>query len=206
VTYFTTGGRGPLIPEIDEPSLGHITNEPYLEQLHYLNDLSDDDLPTVLSTSYGEDEQSLPKPYAVEVCMLFLSLTSRGVSIIFASGDSGPGSSCASNDGNNTAKYLPVFPATCPYVTSVGGTTGVEPERAASFSSGGFSDYFLQPSYQRDAVQEYVDCHGNSTRKTYYHRYGRATPDVSAQAANYLIVNKGQTVSIGGTRSVIRLP
>lgn len=35
---------------------------------------------------------------------------------------------------------MPGFPATCPFVTAVGGTVQI-PEIAASLSGGGFSDY-----------------------------------------------------------------
>jgi len=43
-----------------------------------------------------------------------------------------------------------------PFVTSVGGTTGVNPEKAIAFSGGGFSRYFSQPSYQTGAVSAYI--------------------------------------------------
>jgi hypothetical protein len=43
-----------------------------------------------------------------------------------------------------------------PFVTAVGGTTHVNPEVAASFSGGGFSNYFSRPSYQDDAVLSYL--------------------------------------------------
>ena len=81
-------------------------------------------LPNVLSTSYGEDEQSVPEAYAKSVCNLYAQLGSRGVSVMFSSGDSGVGSACQTNDGRNTTKFQPQFPASCPWVTSVGGTKG----------------------------------------------------------------------------------
>jgi hypothetical protein len=43
-----------------------------------------------------------------------------------------------------------------PFVTAVGGTTGVNPEVAASLSGGGFSNYFTRPSYQDVAVSSYL--------------------------------------------------
>lgn len=36
---------------------------------------------------------------------------------------------------------MDIFPATCPYVTAVGGTPDVMPETAWNASSGGFSNY-----------------------------------------------------------------
>jgi tripeptidyl-peptidase-1 len=43
-----------------------------------------------------------------------------------------------------------------PFVTAVGGTTGVNPEKAASLSGGGFSNYFARPSYQNTTVANYL--------------------------------------------------
>ena len=133
----------------------------------------------------------MPKDYAIRVCKefcllgksdfikqlsdvndLFVCLPctgSRGVSVIFSSGDSGVGDGnpnpatqqCFSNDGTNKTIFLPQFPASCPLfvmsttvsphicshrsccmdsVTTVGGTQGI-PEIAAPFSGGGFSNY-----------------------------------------------------------------
>lgn len=44
-----------------------------------------------------------------------------------------------------------------PFVTAVGGTTGIEPETAISFSGGGFSNYFSQPPYQAKDVTAYIE-------------------------------------------------
>ena len=44
----------------------------------------------------------------------------------------------------------------CPFVTAVGGTKGINPETAVSFSGGGFSRYFAAPSYQTTAVNTFL--------------------------------------------------
>ena len=54
-----------------------------------------------------------------------------------------------------------ITPNVGPYVTSVGGTNGTSPERAAFFSGGGFSNYFSRPSYQSDAVSTFLDALGD---------------------------------------------
>ncbi|EON68558.1 hypothetical protein W97_07816 [Coniosporium apollinis CBS 100218] len=145
--FYSTPGRGELVPDLDQPTQSDNLNEPYLEFFTYLLSLPDGQLPQTLTTSYGENEQSVPEPYARRVCDMAGQLGLRGVSVIFASGDSGVGSACRTNDGTNATRFMPVFPASCPYVTSVGGTYGVEPERAIAFSSGGFSDLFPRPAY-----------------------------------------------------------
>ncbi len=76
------------------------------------------------------------------------AITTANTSEMFSSGDTGVGSACLTNDGKNTTRFLPIFPAACSYVTSVGATRYVEPEVAVSFSSGGLSDHFPRPEYK----------------------------------------------------------
>lgn len=70
----------PLVPTDDEPG-PESSNEPYLEFLTYLLDQPDEALPQTLSTSYGEEEQSVPADYALKVCNMFMQLGARGVSV-----------------------------------------------------------------------------------------------------------------------------
>ncbi|KAI1650197.1 subtilisin-like protein [Daldinia loculata] len=198
IRYYSNGGRGPLVPDLDQPNPNTGSNEPYLEYLTYLLDLPDEELPHTLTTSYGEDEQSVPKTYVEKVCTMFGQLGARGVSVLFSSGDTGPGSACQTNDGKNTTRLLPIFPAACPYVTAVGGTVGVEPEQAVSFSSGGFSDIFPRPDYQKAAVDAYIGTIG-ATFEGLYNPSGRGFPDVAAQGRNFNVISQGSVIKVGGT-------
>jgi tripeptidyl-peptidase-1 len=73
-------------------------------------------IPQTISTSYGDDEQTVPQDYAESVCNLFAQLGSMGVSVLFASGDIGVGGgSCHSNDGTNSVKFIPIFPPSCAF-------------------------------------------------------------------------------------------
>ncbi|KAI0870339.1 subtilisin-like protein [Hypoxylon argillaceum] len=198
ITYYSTGGRGDLVPDLDQPDANDSSNEPYLELLTYLLRQPNSKLPHTITTSYGEDEQSVPKEYVKKVCTLFGQLGARGVSVLFSSGDTGPGSACQTNDGKNTTRLLPIFPAACPYLTSVGGTVGVAPERAVPFSSGGFSDIFARPLYQETAVSTYL--HGiGSTFAGLYNPSGRGFPDVAAQGRGFVVVSRGAALSVAGT-------
>ncbi|KAF8268719.1 Pro-kumamolisin, activation domain-containing protein [Lactarius quietus] len=69
------------------------SNEPYLEWLEVMIQLPS--LPQTISTSYGVNEQTFPPDYAKSVCDLFAQLGSRGVSLLFASGDEGVGGGTA---------------------------------------------------------------------------------------------------------------
>ncbi|KAH9482944.1 Tripeptidyl-peptidase sed3 [Psilocybe cubensis] len=170
-TFFSTAGRPPFIPDVKTPTN---TNEPYGDWLDFVLSLKNP--PLTISTSYGDDEQTVPESFARRTCEQFAQLGARGVSVLFSSGDSGVGdgvsnpnapTKCLSNDGKNTTKFLPAFPAS---VTAVGGTAHI-PEvavaRGTFFSGGGFSEY--------------------------------AYPDVSAQSDRYRIFLAGRPVLIGGT-------
>lgn len=160
--------------------------------------LSDSELPQTLTTSYGEEEQSVPRDFALKVCNMFMQLGARGVSVLFSSGDSGPGDSCKSNVDNTTTTFGPNFPAGCPYVTAVGATTASSPERGVSFSSGGFSIYHEQPAYQSEVVSAYLDSIGN-TYAGLFNRTGRGIPDVAAQGNAFIVVSGGRTGLVSGT-------
>ncbi|KAL3493384.1 peptidase S8/S53 domain-containing protein [Aspergillus germanicus] len=198
VTEFSTGGRGKLVPDLSQPDPNDNSNEPYLEFLQGVLKLDQAQLPQVISTSYGENEQTIPESYARAVCNLYAQLGSRGVSVLFSSGDSGVGSSCVTNDGKNTTHFPPQFPASCPWVTSVGGTNGTAPEAGVYFSSGGFSDLFPRPSWQDGAVSGFLAELG-TVQSAYFNRSGRAFPDVAAQATNYAVYDKGVVKLYDGT-------
>lgn len=175
--------------------------EPFLELASHLLNLDDARLPTVVSISYGANEQLFPRPYAQQVCDMFGQLGTRGVSVVVSSGDMGPGASCEANDGTQTPKFIPSFPASCPYVTSVGATVGIAPETAADFSAGGFSEYFARPEWQDDAVEEYLQLLGEKWTG-YYNPRGRGFPDVAAQGVNHSFWNHGEHDLFSGTRFV----
>jgi tripeptidyl-peptidase-1 len=191
ITSWSTGGQPPFIPDISTPEN---TNEPYLTWVNYL--LKQRHIPQVISTSYGEPEQTIPRSYAERVCRQFAQVGARGTTLFFSSGDRGIGgtNTCFTNDGKNTYKFQPDFPASCPYVTTVGATMNFEPEESAYrpsrnvsgvfrdlYSSGsGFSDYFVRPKYQDHVVPKYIKALGDQY-KGLYNTTGRAYPDLAAQ-------------------------
>ncbi|KAH9161681.1 subtilisin-like protein [Lactarius sanguifluus] len=119
-------------------------DDQYLAWVDYMLNL--DEIPQTISTSYSNYESDFPLDYARAVCDLFMQLGARGVSVLFSSGNDGVGAGDYIIDGN--VRFRPTFPASCPWVTTVGGTTRYEPEIAAAISGGGFSDYFKRPDYQ----------------------------------------------------------
>lgn len=95
--------------------------------------------------------------------------------------------------------YTPAFPASCPWVTTVGGTRYVEPELAVSFSGGGFSDLFPRPEWQNTTIATYLAEKADPAFKQYYNTSGRAYPDVSAQGVNFHVFLQGSDELISGT-------
>lgn len=181
----------------------------------------------VISISYGGAEASLPISYQRRQCSEFMKLGLQGVSVVVASGDSGVmqrgGDPRPSNClGNNDKVFAPGFPATCPYLTTVGGTylpPGADASKnqevaTTSFASGGgFSNIYKQADYQKEAVENYFKSSSAPDYKFYksvdnssfadgggiYNRIGRAYPDVSAIADNILIYNMNIPTLVGGT-------
>jgi tripeptidyl-peptidase-1 len=135
-----------------------------------------------------------------------MKLGLQGVSIIYASGDSGVG--CADTNGT---QFAPFFPATCPYVTSVGatqvnqGAAITDVESAASdpinefYSGGGFSNRFAAPSYQSSALATFFAGHKPPYASSVYNASGRGFPDVSALGQNIINISGGQQILQAGT-------
>ncbi|KAI0062179.1 subtilisin-like protein [Artomyces pyxidatus] len=150
-------------------------------------------IPNVLSTSYGFNEFNLPISIATTLCNAYAQVGARGTSVFFSSGDGG----VSGSQSTVCTTFVPTFPSTCPYVTSVGGTQGVT-ESAAPFSSGGFSNYFPIPSYQAAFVKNYVSGLG-SKYAGLFNSSGRAFPDVSAAGTNVVIAWNDQFGLVDGT-------
>jgi len=156
-----------------------------------------DFVPPTITTSYGNYEHLYPIDHVTYICFLLAQLSARGVSLLFATGDHGVGNgNCRSNDG--TVRFTPLFPATCPYVTAVGGTTNYMPEVAASLSGGGFSNYFLRPPYQQLAVPTFLQTLGH-LYSGLYNSSGRGIPDIAAQAIKIPLFLNGEEYPTHGT-------
>jgi tripeptidyl-peptidase-1 len=120
----------------------------------------------VISISYGGQEADLPASYQQRQCNEYMKLGLQGISILVASGDSGvagpAGDGSANGCLNGGTVFSPDFPASCPYITTVGATllTGnvkTDSETAVTRfpSGGGFSNIYPIPSYQANAVASY---------------------------------------------------
>lgn len=168
-----------------------------------------------------------PEEYTRRVNLEFAKLSLRGVTLVASSGDSGPnGRSNVECQGPNP--FRPVFPTDSPYVLSVGGNIVIDPilanqsdpelpsgcydtscvvggeERNCDFdrcgwtAGGGFSNYFNMPWWQYPSIEDYLS---GPTEKpsVYFNREGRAYPDVSMVAHNYMVWIAGFAQGVDGT-------
>ncbi|KAJ6526040.1 subtilisin-like protein [Mycena capillaripes] len=160
-----------------------------------------DNPPSVVTTSYGPMENQFESSVAKKICDSYMALGARGISVLFASGDGGVRGShdnssipgvCESN------VFLPVFPASCPYVTAVGATQGFNPEVATNLTGGGFSNLFQRPWYQTQAVDSFLKTIPPDFAGT-FNKSGRGYPDVAVQGSGLDFVFEGITITSAGT-------
>jgi len=157
--------------------------EPFLDWVIGLESLSE--IPYVHTVSYGDDEPSVTFSYAKRVDEEFRKIATRGISILFASGDDGAG--CQSGG----KRFMPNWPASSPYVTAVGGTS-LDPfltghEHTNYISGGGFSDRYPAQDWQKDAISSYIK-KAKLPDQSFWNATGRAYPDISALSSGYTVV------------------
>eukprot|EP01029_Cantina_marsupialis_P007018 TRINITY_DN17730_c0_g1_i1.p1 TRINITY_DN17730_c0_g1~~TRINITY_DN17730_c0_g1_i1.p1 ORF type:complete len:481 (+),score=116.96 TRINITY_DN17730_c0_g1_i1:52-1494(+) len=158
---------------------------------------NDKDTAMVHSVSYGNDEaQQSSEDYMDRCNVEFKKAAALGISIIFASGDQG----VYGREEQKDNVFHPDFPAGSPYITSVGGTEfktdSIGEETATSWSGGGFSNHFAMPSFQKAAVDTYLnDPSANLPPQNMWNRAGRAYPDVAALSGSknrYCVAHAGK--------------
>ena len=142
----------------------------------------------------------------------------QGVTVLAASGDSG----VSGDDDKPLCGYNPDFPASSPYVTSVGATQGPEwgmKEIACSgpncgyTSGGGFSNIYPTPSWQRTHTDRYFNLLSSNGRSPFinasykgtsypygkYNSKGMGYPDVSLLGVKYLTAINASFFPLDGT-------
>ncbi|KAK4120474.1 subtilisin-like protein [Parathielavia appendiculata] len=190
--------------------------------------------PNVLSISYAWPETDYPTDYLERQCLEFLKLGLQGVTVIVATGDAGvashpdgycvdPLTGAASNTMTNSGDFVPSWPATCPWVTAVRGTT----QQASSDVDGDVvvawrnlpSASLKQPSVNNVSEVAFRRVLHNQTRSSAggfsrvflrpeyqqqavaykFNPTGRAYPDVAALATGYRVVTSGRLKTVHGT-------
>ncbi|KIM47038.1 hypothetical protein M413DRAFT_268272 [Hebeloma cylindrosporum] len=182
--------------------------------------------PLVVSNSQAAHEYFFSEFYLKRQCNEFAKLGMMGVTILYAAGNTGVAGQrgyCLDDNGSlnlNGTNFTPNWPASCPWVTVVGGTQ-VKPSAASSNTStagshpeevwnqdltsgffessgGGFSNHFDSPAYQHSAVQAYLKALGKDG-KGKFNAKGRAYPDLSANANMFVNIDNGAISIDSGT-------
>lgn len=172
----------------------------------------------VIATSYAYNEADLTARYEMRQCNEYAKLGLAGTTVIYAAGDYG----VAGNNENciePTNKTLnsgagglfnPAFPASCPFVTTVGATqikpngSVRDPEVAIQTkirSGGGFSNVFGLPKYQAGAVGSWFSTSNTPYGADRFNNSGlsRGYPDISANGANFVTAVDGLFTQVTGT-------
>ncbi|KAK1963595.1 subtilisin-like protein [Colletotrichum sublineola] len=120
--------------------------------------------------------------------------------------------------------FASVFPASCPWITTVGGTQFVPhnltwaegakfPAETAlddntTTSGGGFSRLSSAPWYQAGLTHEYLTGAKGAldlAKEGYFNAEGRGYPDISAMSLNYLVNLYGDYRAVKGTSTAVPL-
>ena len=176
--------------------------------------------PHVFSISYGTVEAALTSIEKLLFDFEAKKLGIQGVTILASSGDTGVAGDAASFYGTLLCGYNPDFPASSPFVTSIGATQGPEvatkevacEARNSGFTTGGgFSNFYDTPAWQKRAVDQYLASiaakrpfTNNSKRvggypSPSYNDKGRGFPDLAMLGVNFLMVDNATWFPASGT-------
>jgi len=179
---------------------------PFLDWLIALS--STPNAPYVHSVSYGDIETDSPYSVMMRFNSEAMLLGLRGISVIVASGDDGVANFIARQNAS-ACGFNPSYPASAPYVTTVGATQGPEMNQTeiactsvtngGITTGGGFSGVYPQPSYQAQAVATYLATGPNLPPTNLFNTSGRAYPDVSVMGHSYITVGGGNFQGADGT-------
>ncbi|KJA23155.1 hypothetical protein HYPSUDRAFT_201701 [Hypholoma sublateritium FD-334 SS-4] len=187
--------------------------------------------PNVVSNSQAVDEHAYTAFYRQRQCNEFAKLGLMGVTVLYSAGNTGTSGTntglsgtqsgyCIDENGSvnlNATNFNPAWPASCPWITAVGGTQvkanatiGHAPEEVWNqdltmgfFESGGggFSNHFPTPDYQKTAVDAYLKflAKNDPTTLRNFNTKGRAYPDISANANSFFHTENGSAAIDSGT-------
>ncbi|CAK4974138.1 unnamed protein product [Aphanomyces euteiches] len=156
--------------------------EPFLAFMQDVNSITPP--PSVVSISYADDECAMPRGYMEAVDYEFKKAGLRGTTIVASSGDNGVvGSPLLSYCGSPVCSvYQPQYPASSPFVLSVGATTlsneALSVRNGGAITTGaGFSNYVNRSrvfDFQSSFVNPLIQAMPSAAP---FNAFGRAYPD-----------------------------
>jgi len=193
VQYITGVGTGTPTWSVFTGGYNNTGQEPFLTWIQDMMALGNS--PWIHSVSYGDVESSISLSYADRLNVEFQKFGVSGRTVFIAAGDDG--TSCT----DSCDAFIPDWPTSSPYITSVGGTdpnSKTSPWNVWPDGGGGFSNYYSQPSYQSNAVSEYLQSSA-APPTSFFNSSGRAYPDVAAFANNVQVEYMGSPIPVAGT-------
>jgi tripeptidyl-peptidase-1 len=184
----------------------------YQDVVMYLTSLVNPPKVLVLPT-INTYEADVSPTYILAFNYLAIQLGVMGVTLIVSAGNDGAPSSRI-NGKPSICAYTPLFPASSPYVLTVGATQGPEvgssevtAQRSSDGTSvpfttgGGFSLRNPRPAWQNNAVSSYITTVRGTTNQPSigYSTSGRGYPDISAMGNKYLIRTGSILTSVSTT-------
>ena len=189
VQFIMTTGRNVDTWFVSTSELANHNQEGFLTWI--IGQVNRTDSPLVHSVSYGDFEDTIPLDFKNRMEVEFQKFGVSGRTVFFASGDEG-----VDCKGVFKRHFNPMWPASSPFVTTVGGAVSLS--EAWKEGGGGFSNTFPRPSYQDAAVTKYLNS-GVAPSTSYFNVSGRAYPDISAYSVSCLIVILGLPWPVDGT-------
>ena len=171
------------------------TDDVFVRWLDYMINLDARFVPKTILIPQGNSEMLFSREQAVLVCNRLATLGARGVSVLVTSGNNGVGQG-GCKDRTGKARFLPPFPSTCKWGLFFSsqvvhkrryGSLTTRPRFRRSLghfrrrndwlfarsggviSGAGFSDYFVRPDYQQEAVSSFL--HGETLENEYQGMY-----------------------------------
>jgi kumamolisin len=189
--------------------VGRATSNQWVDVLSAaINDTTNN--PSVLSISWDIAEDAVPDQFKNAVDLALAAAGGIGITVLIASGDNGSQGSWGTQAPPDARAHVN-FPPSSWNATGVGGTVlvpdgsgGVSREVAwnngatTSASGGGVSTFFHVPPFQ--SAEGLNPASANAP-----HDPGRGVPDVSANADNYQVFVRGESVSLSGTSAATPL-
>jgi len=143
--------------------------------------------PSVVSISWGSGESNFNPEHLQAGSDCFQKMGVQGITVFTASGDEGTGK----QGMFGCKKFAPEWPASCPYITTVGGTyLQSAKEIAWTNSGGGFSSVFSRPTWQDKTVAAYK-ASASLPDSSLWSPDGCAKPDIAALSTNYQVFSGG---------------
>jgi tripeptidyl-peptidase-1 len=176
----------------------------YNDLITWLGELNNEtQTPWLHTVSYGSQGNYPSNTYMTRSDTEYAKLGARGITIIYASGDSG--AECKTQ----CKVFDPSYPAISPHVTAVGATRFCNGQNFGSecavqaFGSGGGmapTGTFAAPSFQTAPMANYFKTVKNLPPPGTFDETARGTPDFAALGdEKFQVIDGGRTVSVGGT-------